>query len=280
MFQLITQFIGRRERERAEYRDRIAALVAQGKSQEEAYAVLHLEDAAWEAVFELKDGKRRAHRITKMALGISLPHQIGYFVSVARPEFAPDWLQWAHPVSIITGAVLGPILVDTTIIFFVKHLTLKVASLLSKLLALLFMIIPCGASAYINFAVPAPHWILNWLFGGAVVMIPLVHGYRAFFKTNFRPLVKDRVETLKQVTTKILGGRKCLEGCTCRKHEPRTGVTRKRTGRKRGSTGSTGSTGRKRKGTVPANAPVSPLWVIEGRMPTAAEFASLRTASA
>lgn len=199
MFQFITAITGKRDTERDEHRAAVAALKAKGLTDEQAFAQLFVDDAAEEAITEIKVGKRGAILLTRMALAMSLPHQIGYFLSISKPHFEADPLQWVHPLSIISGALLGPFIVDLAIMYFVRYLVMKVAATSSKVWALVKLIFPVSASAYINFAVPAPHPILNYLFGGAVLFIPLVLGYQVLFKVNFGQLLQLRKETLAQV---------------------------------------------------------------------------------
>lgn len=199
MFEFIKAIAGKRDAERARHRDATAALIAKGRTQEQAFAELYVSDAAEEAITEIQVSKRGSHLITRMALAMSMPHQIGFFLSIARPHFENDPLQWVHPVSIIAGAILAPLIVDLTIMYFVRLLTMKVAAASSKLWAFAALILPVAASAYVNFAVPAPHPILNYVFGGAVLFIPLVYGYLAFFKVNFGQLLQLKEETLAQV---------------------------------------------------------------------------------
>lgn len=201
MFKFIKSITGRREAERADFEAAIERLVAQGLTEEQAFAKLHMSGTAAETMADIRVSKRGAGLITKLALAVSLPHQIGYFLSLAKPHFEADMLQWTHPISIISGAIIVPCMFDLAILFFVRHLTMKVAAISSKWIALVMLTIPASGSAYVNFTAPSPARILNYVFGGAVLFIPLIHGYRAFFKTNFRQLVEERAATLAQVAT-------------------------------------------------------------------------------
>lgn len=203
MFEFISTITGKRDTERDEHRAAVAALKAQGLTDEQAFAQLYVDDAAEEAITDMKVGKRSAILLTRMALAMSLPHQIGFFLSISEPHFEPDPLQWAHPLSIIVGALLAPFIVDLAIMYFVRYLVMKVAATSSKVWALVKLILPVSASAYINFAVPAPHPILNYVFGGAVLFIPLVLGYQVLFKVNFGQLLQLRKTTLAQVAEPV-----------------------------------------------------------------------------
>lgn len=219
MFEFIKGITGKRDAERARHREATAALIAKGQTQEQAFAQLYVSDAAEEAITEIQVSKRGSHLITRMALAMSMPHQIGFFLSIARPHFEEDPLQWVHPVSIIAGAILAPLIVDLTIMYFVRLLTMKVAAASSKLWAFAALILPVAASAYVNFAVPAPHPILNYVFGGAVLFIPLVYGYLAFFKVNFGQLLQLKEETLAQVAAPAVEANEVDEQAKARRSE-------------------------------------------------------------
>jgi hypothetical protein len=232
MFKIQTP-AAKRQAERADRRARIASMIEAGMDQDQAFAKLYLEDAADETYADIDRNKRSSLWITKAALYISLPHQMGFFLGLAAALFGADAhfgnnpMEWVHPLSVLAGALGIPLLIDNTIVYCVRNLTMKVASNGTRIANFAGMLLPATASCYINFVAPAPHPVLNYAFGGGVLFIPLVMGLRAFFKVDFSQLLKLKKETMAQVATPKAATAKCPTGCTCGKHAPKARPTRK-----------------------------------------------------
>jgi hypothetical protein len=142
---------------------------------------------------------KRAKFITGLALGASTPHQILYLIALCIPHMnlstevaTVDLLQnYASALGMVIVAVAVPIGADIAIYSCIDTLGAQAATRGSKIRSLGFMIIPLGASGFVNFLAPAPV-LLKGLSAFLVVLILISQGLR-FIETDWDKL--QRFET-------------------------------------------------------------------------------------
>jgi hypothetical protein len=227
------------------------------KTQAEKFAAEYADSAGDEMLATVKKVGKKAGNITKIALGVSMPHQIGFLVGLAP-------LAWHTPqqilqsMTVISGSILVPVVVDLMITLCVQVLAARATTAAARKLALRLIIVPVLLSATVNVIAPGPA-ILRGVFGAIVLFIPMAEALRAALKPDFAQLEKAETEILAQVAKPPVEGRKCPEGCTCGKHTrkakaaPKTRAPRKATAARRPAQASIDTV----IGALPA-APVSP----------------------
>lgn len=199
-----------RQSETARRREFFDERAAAGDTPEQAFAAWYNLGAAEETDEDMATTRRLADRITKIALYSSLFHQMSFFLAAAASLFSPEAtyftanpMMWAKPLSVLTGSIAIPIVIDLTSLFLVRKMTMKVASMKFRIACFVALWIPAGASGLINYYAPSPHVIFNYGFSGIVITIPLVHGIRAIFKPYFDQLMKRKQDILAQVATPV-----------------------------------------------------------------------------
>lgn len=204
-------------RRRAFFAEREAA----GDTPEQAFAAWYNLGAAEETDEDMATTRRLADRITKIALYSSLFHQMSFFLAAAASLFSPDAvtftanpMTWAKPLSVLSGSIAIPIVIDLCSLFLVRKMTMKVASMKFRIACFIALWIPAGASGLINYYAPSPHVIFNYGFSGIVLAIPLVHGIRAIFKPYFDQLMKRKQDILAQVATPAAPVKRAARGVT------------------------------------------------------------------
>jgi hypothetical protein len=199
-------------------------------TQAQVFAAEYAKDVAAEMLGTVKKVGKKAGLVTKMALGVSMPHQIGFILGLAP-------LSWGTvrealgSVTIISGAVVVPIAVDFLIMICVQVLTTRAVEAAGKRRALLTMIFPVLMSGTVNVIAPGP-WLIRAIFGAIVVFIPLAEGLRASIKPDFKQMDQAEAEIVAQVAPAVVEpatGRKCPTGCACGKHTRKAPVKAKTT---------------------------------------------------
>jgi hypothetical protein len=184
-------------------------------SQARIFAKAYAKDTAREMLEAIKANARDAEKVTKIALGVSMPHQVGYILGLAP-------LQWDNvthileSVTLILGAIGIPIAVDYLILICVRTLVARGAAKVSKVTAFVAMLFPVGVSATVNFLAPAP-MLIRILFAIAVVLIPISQGVRAMNRPDFRKVQAMENDVAEQIASPKKGS-KCQPGCGCGRH--------------------------------------------------------------
>jgi hypothetical protein len=197
----------------------------QHTTQARIFAKAYAKDTAAEMLAAIKANARDAERVTKIALGVSMPHQIGFILRLAP-------LQWdsvphvLESVTLILGAIGIPIAVDYLILICVRTLAARGAAKASKITAFLAMLFPVGVSGTVNFLAPAPT-LIRILFAIAVVLIPISQGVRAMNRPDFRKVQNMEIEVAEQVAEPSgkKKGRKCPANCECGRHNRGEDIT-------------------------------------------------------
>lgn len=161
-------------------------------TQASRFAAKYAKNTAREMLNAVKRNARDAEIVTKIALGVSMPHQVGYILGMAPLQW--DTLtHWMESLTLITGATGIPVAVDFLILICVRTVAARGAATVSKVVAFVAMLFPIGLSATVNFLAPAP-MLLRALFGLVVVLVPISQGVRAMNRPDFRKV--EAIETL------------------------------------------------------------------------------------
>lgn len=187
------------------------------KTQAEVFAAEYAEGVAVEMLDTVKKVGKKAGAITGIALGVSMPHQIGYLIGLAP-------LVWRTPqqalesVTVISGAVLIPVAVDLFITTCVQVIAARATTAFARKLALCLITIPVLLSAFVNVIAPGPA-VLRGAFGAIVLFIPMAEALRAAAaKPDFKQMEQTEKAIVAQVAKPAPVGRKCPAGCGCGKH--------------------------------------------------------------
>ena len=156
------------------------------------------KDAAVEMLETIKRVKTRSNLITKLVLLASMPHQIGYLLSEGIPYmFWHSGPEIALSLTLILMSVIVPICCDLMILNCIETVGARAAATRWRITALVIMLIPAGASGYVNFLAPGPP-IMRYLSGFAVLMIPLSQILR-FVRPDFKKVEAEELDTIAQV---------------------------------------------------------------------------------
>lgn len=149
----------------------------------------YAKDAARESLDDIKKNAMDADKVTKIALGVSMPHQAAFILSLVPLMFPTSGdlkhviIQWLESFTMISGAVAIPIAVDYLILICIRNLAQRAASAIAKKTAFWVMLAPITLSATVNILAPGPV-LVRCLFGAIVVLIPLSQAVRV---TGARP---------------------------------------------------------------------------------------------
>jgi hypothetical protein len=176
----------------------------EGVSQAAIFAREHAKGAARGMLAALDQISANSVKITKIALGVSMPHQIGFLLSLVIPH-----VSFANPVDIVHTIgmlmlVLGaPVIADLLIVNCIKTVSQPAASDSSKKAALWIMSLPVIASAGVNALAYAPHWVLRVLAVFIVVAIPMAEILRILVRPDFGKIEQMELAVEAQLTRKI-----------------------------------------------------------------------------
>jgi hypothetical protein len=149
----------------------------------------YAQDAARESLDDIKRNAKDADKVTKIALGISMPHQAAFILSLVPIAFPVTGdlkhaiIAWIESIVAIAASFAIPVAVDYLILICIRNLAQRAASRVAKLTAFWVMLVPITLSATVNMLAPSP-WLVRSLFGAIVVLIPLSQAVRV---TGARP---------------------------------------------------------------------------------------------
>jgi hypothetical protein len=167
-------------------------------TQAQLFATEYAKDTAREMLDTIKGTKTKAERVTRIALAVSMPHQIGFILGLAPLRWG-SLREILESATLILGSVLIPVAVDYLILICIQVLSARGAANSSKKLAFWGMLFPIGVSGTVNVLAPAPA-LIRVLFGVAVVLIPLAEGIRAMTRPDFGKIERMETEIAGQVT--------------------------------------------------------------------------------
>jgi hypothetical protein len=209
------------------------------QSQAQIFATKYAENTASNMLDVIRKIGQRAGRITKIALGVSMPHQIGYILALAVPHMGwTNASQILESITMILLAVGVPIATDLLILNCIETIGAAAASSASRVRAFALMFIPVLASGTVNFLAPAPT-LIKVLAAFIVTMVPMAESLR-FIRPDFAKIERMETQVAAQVAPLPTEGRRCAPGCKCGRHSRKAPAKRKRTVK------------------TPASAPVSP----------------------
>jgi hypothetical protein len=180
------------------------APAAPGVSQAAIFAREHAKNAAKGMLAALDEINRNAVKITKIALGVSMPHQVSFLLGLALP-----FMHWNSPVEILHAAgilmlVLGaPVIADLLIVNCIKVVSQNAADKGSKKAAIWIMLLPVIASSGVNGLAPAPHWIVRTLAIFVVVAIPLSEILRFLVRPDFAQIEQMEISIEEKLVRKV-----------------------------------------------------------------------------
>ncbi len=171
------------------------------------FAAEHAKNAAQEALDNITQNSKAAERVTMIALGVSMPHQIAFILGLVPLHFPTDGgfahivLGWLESITLIGGSFGIPVALDYLILICIRTLTAKAASTQAKKVAGSVIVFPVLISGTVNVLAPAP-WLIKALFGVAVVLIPLSQLVRVISASpDFRKIEAMELDIQTQVST-------------------------------------------------------------------------------
>ena len=145
-----------------------------GLTQAAIFAKEFAKGAAQRMLHALEIVHRNTHWTTKLAMGISIPHQLTFLVTLILPSLHfNSLLGITEAIGMILLVIGTPVLADIMIMSAVVILGQPAAASESKLVMIKSMVVPTIISGGINVLAPAPHWILRVAAGFIVFSIPV-----------------------------------------------------------------------------------------------------------
>jgi len=187
------------------------APVPPGVSQAAIFAREHAKSAASKMLAALDEIGKNAARITWIALGVSMPHQISFLLGLILPTLHVDaslgWTYAARDIIHLLGMFLlvagVPVAADLLIVSCIKVIGQPAASKGSKTGAMWIMMVPVAASVTVNVMAPAPHPILRVLAGFIVAVIPASEILRFLVRPDFAKIEQMETAVEAQLTRRI-----------------------------------------------------------------------------
>lgn len=185
--------------------------VPPGVSQAAIFAREHAKGAAQKMLAALDEIGRNAAKITWIALGVSMPHQISFLLGLILPTLHVDgslgWTYAAKDVIHLLGMFLlvagVPVAADLLIVSCIKVIGQAAASRSSKIGAMYIMAMPVLASVTVNVLAPAPHPILRVLAGFIVAVIPASEILRFLVRPDFAKIEQMEIAVEEKLTRRI-----------------------------------------------------------------------------
>jgi hypothetical protein len=167
-------------------------------SQARLFATEYAAHAAREQLDTIDRNARNAETVTKLALGVSMPHQVGYLLSLAPLTFGgglANYHEWLASATLLGLAFLAPVVMDYLILICVRTIAARASATISKVVAGVAMLFPVGFSGTVNFIAPAP-LVIRIAAAAIVVVIPISQAVRAFNRPDFA-----KVESMENALT-------------------------------------------------------------------------------
>jgi len=181
--------------------------MSQHVTQASIFAAEHAKTAAEESLSNIRRNARNAETVTKIALGVSMPHQIAFILGLVPLHFpttggaAAVMIGWLESLTLIAGAFGIPVAVDYLILICIRTMAAVAASRTAKRTAFSVMLFPVGVSGAVNVLAPAPV-LIRVLFGVAVVLIPMSQAVRvASQNPDFAKIEALELSITQQVST-------------------------------------------------------------------------------
>lgn len=182
-----------------------------GVSQAALFAREAAKGAARAMLDALDEIQKNSVRITKIALGVSMPHQIAFLLGLILPylhvttpvgDYALLLQELTHILGMLLLVIGVPIAADLLIVNCIRAAGEPAASDSSKKIAMGVMALPVIASIAVNVMAPAPHWILRVLAGFIVGVIPAAQLVKILMRPDFAKIEAMELE----VESKLVRG--------------------------------------------------------------------------
>jgi hypothetical protein len=185
----------------------MGVVMSQHQTQASIFAAEHAKTAALESLENNRRNARNAETVTKIALGVSMPHQIAFILGLIPLHFpttggaASIMIGWLESFTLIAGALGIPVAVDYLILICIRTMAAVAASRTAKRTAFSVILFPVSVSGAVNVLAPGPV-LLRVLFGVVVVLIPLSQAVRvASQNPDFRKIEAMELQIQQQVST-------------------------------------------------------------------------------
>jgi hypothetical protein len=185
----------------------MGVVMSQHVTQASIFAAEHAKTAAVESLDNIRRNARNAETVTKIALGVSMPHQIAFILGLVPLHFpttggaAAIMIGWLESLTLIAGAFGIPVAVDYLILICIRTMAAVAASRTAKRTAFSVMLFPVSVSGAVNVLAPAPA-LIRVLFGVAVVLIPMSQAVRvASQNPDFAKIEALELSITQQVST-------------------------------------------------------------------------------
>ena len=163
-------------------------------TQAQIFRTRQAENAAAEMIEVVDVIRKRSKRIAQIALGVSMPHQIGYLISLAIPHMHGGATGMLDALGMILLAIAVPIVSDLLILTCIDTIGAAAAARTSKIRAFCLMLAPIGVSGVVNFLAPAPP-VIKALAAFMVLSIPIAVALK-FVRVDF-----DKLEAIENTLT-------------------------------------------------------------------------------
>lgn len=161
-------------------------------TQARLFASAYARNAAHGMLDIVTNVQTRSGKIARLALGASIPHQIGYCIALSIPFMHWNTIpQWLENFTMIAVSIVAPVIADLMILSCIETIGGKAVDQRDKRKAMWVMIVPTLASGYVNFLAPAP-LLLKCLAAFIVAMVPLAVSLR-FVRPDF--VAMENMET-------------------------------------------------------------------------------------
>jgi len=166
-------------------------------TQAQIFAAEYAKNTAQEMLDTIAATGKKAGRVSRIVLAVSMPHQIGFILGLAPLRW--DSLMHAlESVTLILGSVLIPVAVDYLILICIQIIAARGMAKSVKKGAIGVMAFPILVSGAVNVLAPAPT-VMRVLFGVMVVLIPMAEGLRSFIRPDFAAIEAMETEVAAQV---------------------------------------------------------------------------------
>lgn len=167
-------------------------------TQAQIFATEYAKNTAKEMLETISGVGRKAGRVSRIVLAVSMPHQIAFILGLAPLHFGWDLRRVLESITLILGAVLIPVAVDYLILICIQVIAARGMARSVKKGAIAVMAFPILVSGAVNVIAPAPT-VMRVLFGVMVVLIPMAEGLRSFIRPDFSAIEKMESEVASQV---------------------------------------------------------------------------------
>lgn len=194
-------------------------------------AIMQIQGTARKQTTTMEKIERSAHRLTKLVLWVSIPHQMGYIMDKTILSWGSP-TESLHSLSALLAAVGMPFVCDILTLLAVMLVGAPVAQKWARIGGFLLMIPSVIGSSLINYNAGAAASEIRWMFCLMVLAIPIAQGIRALAQwINWARMLEMENKVAEQVgisatlPTPAPAGKTCPVGCTCGKHAPKVRKT-------------------------------------------------------